>query len=128
MNPDKPASAYFFGTCLVDLIYPQAGLAGIQLIQREGVRVIFPQGQTCCGQPAWNSGYRDQARSVALAQIQAFPKDIPIVVPSASCAGMMKHQYPELLNTLACYNSWIMWRYWNRNAKTSVVASVAPSP
>jgi len=98
MNPDKPASAYFFGTCLVDLIYPQAGLAGIQLIQREGVRVIFPQGQTCCGQPAWNSGYRDQARSVALAQIQAFPKDIPIVVPSASCAGMMEHQYPELFH------------------------------
>jgi L-lactate dehydrogenase complex protein LldE len=94
--PDKPDTVYFFGTCLIDLIYPQAGLAGIQLIQREGVRVIFPQDQSCCGQPAWNSGYRDQARSVALTQIRSFPKDIPIVVPSASCAGMMKNQYPEL--------------------------------
>ncbi|MCP4126423.1 MAG: (Fe-S)-binding protein, partial [Gammaproteobacteria bacterium] len=63
--PNKPSSVYFFGTCLIDLIYPQAGLAGMQLIQREGVKVIFPQDQTCCGQPAWNSGYRKQARSVA---------------------------------------------------------------
>ncbi|MCP4127013.1 MAG: (Fe-S)-binding protein [Gammaproteobacteria bacterium] len=94
--PDKPSSVYFFGTCLIDLIYPRAGLAGIQLIQREGVKVIFPQDQTCCGQPAWNSGYRKQARSVALAQLDCFPQDIPIVVPSASCAGMMRHQYPEL--------------------------------
>ncbi len=94
--PDKPSSAYFFGTCLVDLIYPQAGMAGIQLIQREGIKVIFPQDQTCCGQPAWNSGYRKQAREVALAQLECFPDDLPIVVPSGSCAGMMRYQYPEL--------------------------------
>ncbi len=94
--PDKPASVYFFGTCLVDLIYPEAGVAGIQLLQREGLEVIFPQNQTCCGQPAWNSGYREQARSVALAQLECFPREIPIVVPSASCAGMLRYQYPEL--------------------------------
>ena len=44
---NKPAVVYYFGTCLVDLIYPQAGMAGIRLIQREGVEVIFPQKQTC---------------------------------------------------------------------------------
>ncbi len=75
--PDKPASVYFFGTCLVDLIYPEAGVAGIQLLQREGLEVIFPQNQTCCGQPAWNSGYREQARSVAMAQLECFPREIP---------------------------------------------------
>ncbi|KAG1682737.1 putative L-lactate dehydrogenase operon regulatory protein [Nymphon striatum] len=71
-------------------------LAPIQLIQREEINVIFPQDQTCCGQPSWNSGYRDEARKVALQQVKLFSKDIPIVVPSGSCAGMMKHHYPEL--------------------------------
>lgn len=96
MNTQKPDSIYFFGTCLVDLFYPEAGLAGMQLIEDEGVRVIFPQGQSCCGQPAWNAGYRDEARAVAAAQLSLFTRDIPIVVPSASCAGMMQEHYPAL--------------------------------
>lgn len=94
--PSKPESVYFFGTCLVDLFYPEAGIAGIQLLQREGVRVIYPQGQTCCGQPAFNSGHRADALTVAAAQIKLFTKDIPIVLPSGSCAGMMRKHYPEL--------------------------------
>lgn len=93
---DKPQSVYFFGTCLVDLFYPDAGVAGIELIQREGVEVIFPQDQSCCGQPAFNSGQRDKAREVARAQLKLFAKDIPIVLPSGSCAGMMFKHYPEL--------------------------------
>ncbi|WP_135076349.1 (Fe-S)-binding protein [Terasakiella sp. SH-1] len=94
--PDKPQSVYFFGTCLVDLFYPKAGVAGIELIKREGVDVIFPQGQSCCGQPAFNSGHRDEAREVARAQLDLFPKNIPVVLPSGSCAGMMHKHYPEL--------------------------------
>jgi len=94
--PDKPESVYFFGTCLVDLFYPEAGLAGIELLERAGVEVIFPQDQTCCGQPAFNSGYHDEALEVARLQIDCFNKNIPIVVPSASCAGMMRNHYPEL--------------------------------
>lgn len=93
---NKPEAVYFFGTCLIDLVYPEAGFSAMQLIKREGVRVIFPQDQTCCGQPAWNSGYRDEARKVALSQMKMFSKEIPIVVPSGSCAGMLKHHYPEL--------------------------------
>ncbi len=96
MTQQKPDTLYFFGTCLIDLMYPQAGVSAIQLIQRAGVNVIFPPAQTCCGQPAWNSGYRDEARAVARAQIALFPKPIPIVIPSGSCAGMMKAHYPEL--------------------------------
>lgn len=96
MSPSKPNAVYFFGTCLIDLIYPQAGVSAVQLLQHAGLKVIYPPAQTCCGQPAWNSGYREEARKVARAQIKLFPKDIPIVIPSGSCAGMMKTHYPEL--------------------------------
>jgi len=92
----RPRAVYFFGTCLVDLFFPEAGLSGIRLLQREGLRVVFPRGQTCCGQPAFNSGYAQEARSVAETQMALFPEPIPIVVPSGSCAAMMKHHYPAL--------------------------------
>jgi L-lactate dehydrogenase complex protein LldE len=93
---EKPEKIYYFGTCLMDMFYPEAGLAGINLIRREGVRVIFPREQTCCGQPAYNSGFPEAAKKVALKQIRLFAKNYPIVVPSGSCAGMMKHHYPLL--------------------------------
>ena len=93
---NKPAEIYFFGTCLVDMLYPKAGLAGMQLIREAGVRVIFPQNQTCCGQPAFNSGYREEALTVARQLLSCFPRDIPVVVPSGSCGGMIKHHWPEL--------------------------------
>ncbi|OEY65466.1 (Fe-S)-binding protein [Marinobacter sp. X15-166B] len=94
--PAKPDKVYFFATCLIDLFYPEAGLAGIQLLEREGIEVLFPQGQTCCGQPAYTSGYHDEARAVAAAQLNLFPADWPIVVPSGSCGGMMRTHYPAL--------------------------------
>jgi L-lactate dehydrogenase complex protein LldE len=93
---DKPHSVYFFGTCLIDLLFPQAGLSAMRLLRREGIRVVYPQGQTCCGQPAWNSGFRREAREVARAQLDAMPADLPVVVPSASCAGMLRVHYPRL--------------------------------
>ena len=95
-EPRKPEKAYYFGTCLMDSIYPQAGLAGLKLIQREGVQVIYPRQQSCCGQPAYNSGFPKEAKKVALKQIHLFTEHYPIVVPSGSCAGMMKHHYPLL--------------------------------
>ncbi len=96
MAVNKISEVYFFGTCLIDLVYPQAGMSGIKLLEREGINVIYPQQQTCCGQPAWNSGYRDEAREVAALQLSLFNKELPIVVPSGSCAGMMKTHYPAL--------------------------------
>ena len=89
---------YFYATCLVDLFFPDAGMAGIELLQAAGVRVIFPEGQTCCGQPAYNCGYWEEARDVARSQVALFPKDIPVILPSGSCAGMMKNHYPELFH------------------------------
>ncbi|MFV0422775.1 (Fe-S)-binding protein [Oleidesulfovibrio sp.] len=95
--PDQIKTVYYFGTCLVDMAYPQAGMAGIKLLQKQNVDVIFPSAQSCCGQPAYNSGFPKEAMAVALKQIEAFSKhDYPIIVPSGSCAGMMKLHYPEL--------------------------------
>ncbi|MDP7335151.1 MAG: (Fe-S)-binding protein [SAR324 cluster bacterium] len=94
--PEKPEAVYYFGTCLADLLYAEAGMAGIRLLQREGIRVIYPRGQSCCGQPAYNSGFQDDAREVAALQIVQFPKNLPIVIPSGSCGAMMTRHYEEL--------------------------------
>ncbi|GHC39093.1 (Fe-S)-binding protein [Aidingimonas halophila] len=96
--PPKPARVYFFGTCLIDLFYPEAGLDGIRLLEREGIDVRFPDDQTCCGQPAYTSGYHDEARAVAEAQLDLFREPWPIVVPSGSCGGMIRTHYPQLFS------------------------------
>lgn len=92
----RPADIYFFATCLVDQLYPDAGMDAITLLEREGIRVHFPEGQTCCGQPAYSSGFPEEARQVAAHTLTLFPNDWPVIVPSGSCAGMMKHHYPVL--------------------------------
>lgn len=94
--PAKPADVYLFATCLVDQFDPEAGLDAVRLLEREGIRVHFPQEQTCCGQPAYTSGYTAEARQVAAAQLELFPLDQPIVIPSGSCGGMMVHHWPLL--------------------------------
>ena len=94
--PPKPEAVYLLGTCLVDSFYPEAGMDAIALLQHAGIEVIFPQNQSCCGQPAYNSGYDEQARAVARTQLQAFAADIPVVVMMGSCAGMVHKEYPKL--------------------------------
>jgi L-lactate dehydrogenase complex protein LldE len=91
-----PTDVYFFATCVVDQFYPEAGLDAITLLKRQGLRVHFPVDQTCCGQAAYTSGFPEQARQVAAQQLGLFPEDWPVIVPSGSCAGMMKHHYPKL--------------------------------
>ncbi|WP_145013030.1 (Fe-S)-binding protein [Pseudomonas oryzihabitans] len=93
---EKPTQVYLFGTCVVDLFYPAAGMDSIRLLEREGLRVHFPQAQSCCGQPAYTSGYTEEARAVARAQLALFAEPWPVVVPSGSCAGMLRHHYAEL--------------------------------
>jgi len=94
--PAKPQKVYFYATCLVDLFDPQAGLDAITLLEQQNIEVIFVEKQTCCGQPAYTSGYDDQARSVAISQMALFPEPYPIIVLSGSCGGMMHHHYPRL--------------------------------
>jgi L-lactate dehydrogenase complex protein LldE len=93
---EKPRRVYLFGTCVVDLFFPEAGMDAIHLLEREGIQVEYPQGQSCCGQPAYTSGYTEQARDVARAQLALFAEDYPVVVPSGSCAGMFREHYPDL--------------------------------
>ncbi len=92
----RPQRVYFFATCVVDAMAPGAGVDSIELIRAAGIGVEFPQAQSCCGQPAYTSGYTDEARQVAAAQLDLFPQPWPVVVPSGSCAGMLVHHWPRL--------------------------------
>lgn len=86
-----------FITCIIDTLYPQVGEDVVRVLQRAGVQVEFPPNQTCCGQPAFNAGLRDQARPLAENTIRIFEAvDGPVVVPSGSCAAMIRHGYLEL--------------------------------
>src|SRR5262245_50351666 len=84
-------------TCLGDVFFPDVGAATVKLLRRLGVEVDFPAAQTCCGQPHFNSGFHDDARTVARHTIHAFHNGRPVVTPSGSCAAMVKLEYPELL-------------------------------
>ncbi len=94
--PAAPRQVYLFGTCVIDLLMPEAGLDAVRLLEREGLTVHFPRGQSCCGQPAYSSGNPAEARAVALAQLDLFSQPWPVIVPSGSCAGMMRHHWPIL--------------------------------
>jgi L-lactate dehydrogenase complex protein LldE len=85
-----------FVTCLVDLIRPSVGFAAVKLLEGAGCRVDVPVVQTCCGQPAYNSGDRKDTTAIARNVIAAFRGFDYVVVPSGSCAGMIKLHYPEL--------------------------------
>jgi L-lactate dehydrogenase complex protein LldE len=97
MNNDIK-SVQLFVTCLVDKFYPDVGLATVEILERLGLTVEFPQGQTCCGQPAFNGGFWDDAQAMARHAINVLSQsDAPIVLPSGSCAEMIVHHYPQLL-------------------------------
>jgi L-lactate dehydrogenase complex protein LldE len=85
-------------TCLVDLTRPQVGFAAVKLLEAAGCDVTVPAAQTCCGQPAWNSGADKHARDIALKVVEAFEGFDYVVAPSGSCAGMIKRHYPQALN------------------------------
>ena len=84
-------------TCLGDVFYPEVGERIVRLLRGLGVRVEFPTGQTCCGLPLFNSGYHAEAAAVARRNVGVFADPDPVVVPSGSCAWMVKHEYPGLL-------------------------------
>src|SRR6266849_6206895 len=85
-------------TCLGDALFPDVGVATVRLLRRLGVEVDFPEKQTCCGQPFFNSGYHTEARDLAKHTIRAFDTGRPIVTPSGSCAAMVKLEYPHLFH------------------------------
>lgn len=108
-----PKRVALFVTCMVDMIYPDAGMATVELLEKQGIEVIFPTEQTCCGQPAFNAGYRDEARTLATRFVDIFyPLVIggqvdAIVTPSGSCDTMVSHFYDVLFEVpeMATYRS-----------------------
>jgi L-lactate dehydrogenase complex protein LldE len=95
------ARAAFMVTCLGDMFYPEIGETIVRLLRRLGVAVEFPPGQTCCGLPLFNSGYHAAAAAVARRTVALFKDAEALVVPSGSCAWMVKHEYPTLLGAPA---------------------------
>lgn len=88
-----------FVTCLVDLFRPSVGFAAIKLLEDAGCVVDVPGAQTCCGQPAYNSGDTPDAQAIARSTIEAFEPFDYVVAPSGSCAGMLREHYPRLFPT-----------------------------
>ena len=97
-NGRQAAEVSLFVTCLVDLFRPSTGFAAAKLLEEAGCNVSVPASQTCCGQPAYNSGDRSSAKEIAQQVIAAFEHYSYIVVPSGSCAGMLCKHYPELFD------------------------------
>ncbi len=93
---DSPPHVALFVTCLVDLIRPSVGFAAVKRLEDAGCRVSVPAAQTCCGQPAYNSGRRADTIAIARQVIAAFDGFDHVVAPSGSCAGMIKVHYPGL--------------------------------
>jgi L-lactate dehydrogenase complex protein LldE len=85
-----------FATCLVDQFFPEVGLATLRVLERLGVRAEFPPGQTCCGQPFFNMGHREEARKVALHTLAVFEAYDAVVLPSGSCTSMVRVFAPDL--------------------------------
>src|SRR5208282_5462490 len=91
-----PVRVSLFVTCIVDQLFPDVGIAMAEVLERAGCEVEFREAQTCCGQPAFNSGYREEARAVAQHFLEVFEGAEYIVVPSGSCTAMIAHHYSDL--------------------------------
>jgi L-lactate dehydrogenase complex protein LldE len=116
-----------FVTCIVDQLFPKVGMAMADVLERLGYRVDFPEDQTCCGQPAFNSGYRAEARTVARHFIKTFERCERIVAPSGSCTAMVTHHFAELFqkepDTLARIHD-LEARVWEFSTFLTEVAGV----
>jgi L-lactate dehydrogenase complex protein LldE len=122
-----PSRVSLFVTCLVDQLFPNVGIAMADVLERLGYELDFPEDQTCCGQPAFNSGYHEEARKVARHFLDVFEKCEQIVVPSGSCASMALRHFPELFErepeTMARVQS-LQRRMWEFSTFLTDVAGV----
>ncbi len=95
--PERPTRVNLFVTCLLDTLFPKAAQAVVDVLEAQGIQVDLPAGQTCCGQPAFNGGYWDEARAMARRTVDVFgDSSDPVLIPSGSCGAMIEHYYPEL--------------------------------
>jgi L-lactate dehydrogenase complex protein LldE len=96
LPPRQRVKASLFVTCIVDQLYPQVGVSVVRVLRRLGVDVDFPTDQTCCGQPVYNAGFHREARRLAKRVLRSFQDRQYVVVPSGSCAAMLRVFYPDL--------------------------------
>ena len=96
MTQVQATRASLFATCIVDQLYPQVGVSVVRVLRHLGVEVDFPPDQTCCGQPLYNSGFNQQAKKLAARVLDSFQESPYVVVPSGSCAAMMRVFYLDL--------------------------------
>lgn len=95
MNEEKKVA--LFVTCLVDQMMPEIGVSTVKLLRRAGYEVTFPPEQVCCGQPFFNSGFREEAKKLARRTIDTLAEETAVVLPSGSCTTMIRQEYPHLL-------------------------------
>lgn len=95
-----PQRVALFVTCLVDQALPEVGVATVRLLREAGYQVDYPLSQTCCGQPFFNSGFRDEARRLAQRMIEIFEPYEAVVAPSGSCVAMVRAEFPHLFDDL----------------------------
>ncbi len=101
---EKPRKVQLFHTCIVNEVYPEVGISVATILERLGVEVEVPTSQTCCGQPAFNAGFHDDARKVARHTVDLLLKSgDPVLIPSGSCCDMISHQYHMLFENDAEY-------------------------
>ena len=96
MAPTGPIKVSLFATCIIDQLFPQVGASVVRVLRRIGADVDFPLDQTCCGQPLYNAGFTQQARQLAQRVFSSFAESSYVVVPSGSCAAMMRVFYRDL--------------------------------
>jgi L-lactate dehydrogenase complex protein LldE len=108
-----------FATCLGDLLLPGAVADAETLLRDAGHDVVFPPDQTCCGQPAFNAGHREAAARVARQFARAFSRELPVVCPSGSCAAMVAHYLPKLLD-VAPYEVYELSAFLSKHASNTV--------
>ena len=96
MSQPPPVRASLFVTCIIDQLYPEVGVSVVRVLRRHGVEVDFPEGQTCCGQPLYNSGFTQEAKKLAARTLDSMDGSDYVVVPSGSCGAMMRVFYEDL--------------------------------
>ena len=96
MSQSAPIRASLFVTCIIDQLYPEVGVSVVRVLRRHGIEVDFPEAQTCCGQPLYNSGFTRDAKKLAARTLDALEASDYVVVPSGSCGAMMRVFYEDL--------------------------------
>jgi hypothetical protein len=120
--------ADLFDSCLIDTFFPHVGEGVVRLLRRSGVELAFPAGQTCCGQPPFNTGFRDLARAQARRTLAVLEeRRVPVIVPSGLCASMIRHGYLELLGSPPTCGA-ARVRYSSAARPSSALGSPLPIP